>query len=70
MAMHGITIDRNYRRFAICTVKLSMYICKISFPDVSLSTSDCTDCTLANRTVVKKTFFNNDELSIRSDLYP
>lgn len=40
---------QNYLRFAICTVKLSMYICSVSFPDVSLSTSFCTDLTLVMR---------------------
>lgn len=28
-----------YRRLAICTVRLSMYICSVSFPETSLSTS-------------------------------
>lgn len=36
---------------AICTVRLSMYICSVSLPDVSLSTSFWTDCTRASSAV-------------------
>lgn len=36
-----------YFLFAICMVRLSMYICKVEFSDVSLSTSDWTLCTRA-----------------------
>lgn len=31
--------ELHARRFAICTVRLSMYICNVSLPEVSLSTS-------------------------------
>ena len=42
-----------YRRLAICTVRLSMYICSVSFPETSLSTSFCVVSTLASITVRK-----------------
>lgn len=36
----------NHRRFAICTVRLSIYIWRVSFPEANLSISFCTVWTL------------------------
>ena len=38
-----------HRLFAICSVRLSMYICRVSLPDASLFTSACTTLTRARR---------------------
>lgn len=37
----------DHRRFAICIVRLSMYICRVSLPEISLSTSAWTPLALA-----------------------
>lgn len=46
-------MNNHCRRLAICTVRLSIYICSVSFPDVSLSTSFCVDLMRAKSAEVR-----------------
>lgn len=49
LCFNALNADIYYpRRFAICIVRLSMYICSVSLPETSLSTSPWTPLAFAN----------------------
>jgi len=46
----AIPRQESQRRLAICNVRLSMYICRVAFPDDSLSVSFSAILTRSNST--------------------